>query len=311
MAKINLVLILGQSNAVGRALWERAGSNTNYNYKGIANPSTGYPAVSNGRPMYVKQPSGVYIYNFGDDRNQDYIVANGTWEPLNAGVNTHTDQAGLSTALYFGCEVSLGQQLKDITGNDTYFVKPAWGATGIGYDTAPGTWPSWLWYYRNVADLLITRSINSLKAARPNDEIVFQGVVWWQGEANQSASAAQYKLYWYRVYNYINNVILGVLNMPSQPKWYNVKLYYSLNAGEAEKNLAFDQLATENPGVVFATTAEGFPRKVDLTVAEAAPVAKATSGNNSAGVPDDTHNTYISQLGVGERIATLMTGVAI
>lgn len=296
---IYVIKMAGQSNASGRAQWGRM-ANNDYNYKGISDAITGYPAVSGGRPKYLKNPPGCFIYYKGNDRNQNYVTDNGSWQALNAGVNT----VGDGTVDYFGAEVSMATRIQEAIGKEVFIIKAAWGDTALNEFKTGTTWPNINNYYRTIDSYAYTqRAFRDLKTFRPNAKIVFLGELWWQGEADLSVYD-QYEFEWNKYQRFMSNIIKSYVSIDRfDYKRIIVKLKYYSAANNAIMNNVFDTIAANNPGRVFTIDHSICPQKQSLSPAEASPIAIGSP--NSGGGSDDSHSSYISQQYVGEKAADI------
>lgn len=297
---IYVIKMAGQSNCSGRAQWARAGSNNDYNYKGISDPVSGYPAVRGSRTKYVKNPPGCFIYYKGNDRTQNYTIDNGSWQALNAGVNT----VGDSTFDFFGAEVSMATRIQEATGKEVFIIKASWGDTALNEFKPVTTWPNINNYYRTIDKYAYTeRAFRDLKTFRPNAKIVFLGEFWWQGEADLSL-ASQYEFEWNKYQRFMSNILKQYVSVDRfDYKRIIVNLKYYDAANNAIMNNVFDTIAANNPGKVFTIDHSICPQKQSLSAAEASPIAVGSP--NSTGANDDSHSSYISQFYVGEKAADI------
>jgi hypothetical protein len=269
-----MVLVLGQSNAVGRAEVQRL-QNATHNPAG-----------------YTREPGHAFIYDKGNYAKPDLMTDDGTWRPYFAGVNSSTDGSPLD---HFGPELALSQKINKATGNDVYIVKAAFGATALspGITTErPGNWTETTGQI--AIDAYLKRAVRDLKAAHPNVQIEFRGVVWWQGE-NDAAYGIAGPDYGSRLtalrarFDADLTALFG-----AAPPWLLVGLNFHQSPGEAGINSSLCLIAQANPKAVFISTMR-YPRKLDLTADQKAPI--------QAGSQDDNHASYITQLAVGERAA--------
>lgn len=296
---IPVVLDLGQSNDTGRAESTRL-ANTDFNYQGIA---TGYPTVRAGQAQYSGQNDNVRIYWKGratGTLDVTWSPDNGVWQSMNAGVNTSMDTLTLSQ---FGIEVSLGEQLNQHFNQQIQIIKCAFGNTsldGVHNPAANGNWSA-SGTCRSIAlDYFIERGINDLKAEFPGTDIKIVGIIWHQGESDRDPlQFADYVTNFATFRSYIEAGLLAIDSTFTDPDWYLTKIHYSLTANEASLNAQIDLIPDVN--LLEIST---YPRKQDMTTAEAAPTALGTP--NSNGGEDDIHSSYITQLSKGELASTII-----
>lgn len=299
---VELVIILGQSNASGRGEVRRLG-NTQYNYKGV---STGYPSTRTTQAQYDSLPSGIFIYAKPANTELTALALdNGEWQAYQAGVqgNCNWDLAAVPTYKVFGPELSLSQMIKDSTGREVFIIKCARGGTsltpGIGSET-PGDWNNTL---RQVAaDYFIKRGVRDLKVLRPGKRINLSAVIWWQGEndAGAGVTAVNYQTQFNSLKSYLDNAIGETIALRHGYYWNLVKLDFNQTTNEATINTAFDAIASAKSDCKVIDIS-AYPRKFDLSTAEAVPVTKNFT-LNSAGGADNNHSSYLSYLACGELV---------
>lgn len=285
---VYLIFMIGQSNSVGWASASRL-ANMKYNYRGI---SEGYPKVRTSQAQYTRTPPNVKIYykpvNYVDPLSL-YIADNGEWQVYKAGVNSAT------VAGNFGAELSFVQKILEARPNaKVYIVKAGIGNTVLNPNGVmkPGNWS-------NTLDTIATkyyldRAIRDLKIELPDARIIFPGVFWWQGEGDsEKLTRAQYMNYFMdNLKSDIDKHIHSKYPEFGEYLWVVTQLNYRLTSGEDSINLDFRNLSKKYADIKLAS-AIGYPRRLELTSDEAAPV--------SITVADDKHSSYIAQLAVGEQ----------
>ncbi len=291
--KVYVYIALGQSQIAGRAQSTRL-SNTDYNYKGIA---AGYPTVRSGQAQYSKTPSNVKIYKKPAGNSLfDHSADNGSWTDYNSDNNACTD----GTAAQFAAELSASVSVADYTGLKVYIIKPAFGSTALDPSTASSN-PSHNYLLSDVAGRFwIERGLRDLRTLEPSAEIVLLPIDWGQGEADASFSVTktQYKTDFYIYKKRIESSLRKYLSMPEFQSWTFTKLHFNLTAGETVINSAFNELITEIPNT-YLINIDSYPRKIELTSAQATPLTRGTPINSEGG-DDDNHGSYISMLAKGE-----------
>lgn len=276
---VNLVLLLGQSNAVGWALTARL-QNTVYNPAG-----------------YGVAPPRVKIWYKDSRANPDLAADDGQWQDYRAGANSDVNA---SPRDQFGPELSLAQRLVATTGNDVYIVKAAFGGTSLS--PLAGTSPPGNWTDTNARialDYYFRRAVRDLRAARPGVTIRFQGILWWQGESDAAVNipATEYRNRLDNLRSYFDTAIRTEFG--DAYRWVLVGLNFQQNPGEPVINAALCSTAAADPRIGYIPTLT-YPRRVDLTAAQSAPLP----------VEADKHTSYIGQLAVGEKAAEMMTSAA-
>jgi hypothetical protein len=300
MQYADFIVLMGQSNMLGRRDNPRL-ANTLYNYQGIA----AYPATRTTEPVYVADPSDVYIYRKPGINTSDQVLDDGQWEAYEAGTNSGNRPA--TPPLQWGPEISAGVRLTQYTGRPVYMVKCAYGGTGLSRintgSAAPGNWNPQI---RAIAALyFIARAVRDFKAANPTIRPRLIGVMWWQGEEDgqMGITKAQYKAAWAEFKTYMERTTNGVFVIDKPPVWIVTRLRYLETAGEAAINLALEEIAAEATDVHIVDCAP-YPKGNKLTTAEAAPMAVGTP--NSGGDNDDNHMSYIGRMAVGELYADVI-----
>lgn len=275
---VYVILQMGQSNAVGRAEVQRLKNATN-------NPRG-----------YVANPAKVKIYDKGNMADPDFSKDNGKWVDYYAGVNSNTDGSPLD---HFGPELALSQKIVRETGKEVYIIKAAFGGTALspGIPTyAPGNWTDT--NHKIAMDYFFAPAMRDLRAARPNANIKFLGVVWWQGESDAAAgiTGPDYSTRFAQFKAYADNKIAAQF---TGYKWALVGLSYARDTKESAINAAMCGFASGSVDSYHIPTLQ-YPSKNGLTAQQAAPFA--------LGANDDIHSSYITQLAVGEQAADVLLG---
>jgi len=264
-----IVLILGQSNAAGRAEVSRL-SNKYYN------------------PMnYVANPKRVKIYDKGNMADRDLSKDNGSWKDYYAGVNSNTDGSPLNN---FGPELSLSQLITRYKNGNVYIIKAAFGGTALSPNIPtmyPGNWTD-----NNLSiamEYYFKPAMRDLHVNEPNSNVHFLGVIWWQGESDAAAgiSASIYKEQFTILKNHADEYLSKEFKYPY--KWVLIGLNYKQDTNEAAINTALKSLSGKD--TYFIPTL-AYPRKMDLTQSQKWPVESER---------DDNHSSYIAQLSVGAK----------
>lgn len=295
IAFANVLVVMGQSNAVGRHENSRL-ANMDYNYHGI---SAGYPAVRDGQAQYTATPDGVYIYRKPGDRSANHSLDNGAWTAYQAGSNSsNSDSSGL---LSFGSELSAAVRLRQATGAPVYVIKCAFGGTGLARtntgSNVPGNWQTNI---RGLAmNYWLSRGIRDLKTYAPGLRPRIMGICWWQGEEDGQMGIGkdEYKDEFLDMQQYMLRTINGLFVVDKPPVWVVTKLRYLQTAGEGVINDALTELAGENASIELVDCSP-YPKGNELTTQQAAPMNTGTP--NSDGSNDDNHMSYIGRLSVGE-----------
>lgn len=292
--KVYVIINMGQSNAQGSAVKARL-ANTQFNYNGI---STGYPTVRVAQAQYGTNPL-VYRYykpnpaNTGMTIDIDRMALDiGSW------VNYYDNSLGI----HFGHVLSLSTKITDATGRKVYIIDCAVNGTSLISGAATGSPGTWNYTLRIAAiEYFLKRGIRDLRTLEPNKEIQLLTVDWWHGEqdAANGATTSAYQTAMLDFKAYIDAAINQTFNIKSHYVWNFVKISHNRNAAEALINTAFDNIVASVANC-FAITVSSYPRRMDLTVAEASPITKASP--NSVGSNDDEHGSYIMQLSAGELI---------
>jgi hypothetical protein len=285
----------GQSNLDGGAQTTRL-QNTQFNYKGIA---AGYPATKTTQAAYGNAPANVHIYNKpGATQFSDFTTDNTGWEAYNVLTNSRFDSASVPK---FGWELSLGTQLSD-AGKEVGFVKAGFGGTAlITFTTSqpPGTWNC---VSREVAiQYLLKRAARDLKTYKAGKRVKPLCKVWWQGETDgiNGATKADYKTHLDWCLRYIDKHFKETFVIDGTVPWMLVLPSYNRNAAEEVIRTAITEFAASNADCHIINV-DAYPRKTDLTTAEASPLTKGMP--NADGGNDDNHQSYIAQLAAGELI---------
>lgn len=290
----------GQSNAVGYDVMERL-ANDDYNYKGI---STGYPTQRSGQEQYPMSGvvPGVFIYFKTDDPADDQSLDDGSWQPLELGVNNCQNSGDFNG---IGPDLSMCIKLHEYTGKDIYLIKCAYPGTALASSVTP-TNPPGNWNNTNreiFINYFVKPALADFRAANPTIRPRLLAFNWWQGEhdALNSISTAGYKVHHNTLAAYWEEEVLGqfVTTTTQLPIWNLTKLRFRENAAEDDINDALTELVAEHSRY-YLVDCSPYPQTEELTADEAAPIAVSTVGNNSAGREDDNHNSYIAQLAVGE-----------
>lgn len=294
------VIIMGQSNAAGYDVRARL-ANTDYNYQGIAD---GFPTVRAAEPQYVSSGvvPGVEIYFKTNDPADDQSLDDGSWQPLELGVN-NCQNSGAWEAV--GFDLSLCTKLNEYTGKTIYLIKCAYPGTALTSTITPNN-PPGNWNNTNREDFInyyASRALRDFRIANPTLRPKLLAINWWQGEhdAMNAISKATYKTQFasFKTYIETNLRTMFVTDNDALPIWNLVKLHFRVDADEAVINDALTELVAENDGFYLIESAN-YPRTENLTAQEASPI---TVGDpNSAGGSDNNHNSYITQLSVGELI---------
>jgi hypothetical protein len=290
------IILMGQSNADGRREPTRL-QNTQYNYKGIG---AGYPSVRTTQAQYVASPSNVFIYYKSVASSDDMSVDVATWQAYTAGVNSSHDDNS------FGTELSCATRINDLTGKPVYIVKVAYGGTSLNTDTpsasqlAPGNWNPTNRYI--AMEFYLRRAMRDFRTANPTVRPVLLAINWWQGEndAINGVGTATYESEFAALKTYIDARVRGefVIDVGSEPVWNITRLHFNLDAAEGLINTALDNIAAAYTDVEIIDAAP-YPRGVDLTTAEAAPLPVGLP--NADGGLDNNHTAYIGLLGIGEK----------
>lgn len=290
------IILLGQSNADGRREPTRLG-NTQYNYKGIG---TGYPAVRTDQAQYVSSPTNVFVYHKSVASSDDMSIDSATWQAYTAGVNSSHDDNS------FGTELSCATRINDLTGKPVYIIKVAYGGTALDPNTPsasqfpPGNWNPTNRYI--AMEFYLRRAMRDFRAANPTLRPVLIAINWWQGEndAINGVSTATYEAEFAKLKTYIDARVRGefVIQVGKEPVWNITRLRFNQDAAEGLINTALDNIAAAYTDVEIID-ASPYPRGVDLTTAEAAPLAIGLP--NADGGLDNNHTAYIGLLGIGEK----------
>lgn len=296
--EVYFVILLGQSNADGRAMATRL-ANTQYNYKGIA---AGYPAVRAAQDQYTITPPGVYVYFKTAFASADQSLDDGAWAPLEIGVNNC--HSGASAINFVGPELSLCTRLHDITGKEIRLIKCGYSDTGltstITNSSPAGNWNS---ASRNAAMLyFVDRAMRDFRSENPTKRAVLLGVNWWQGEndGSNAISQATYETQFASLLAFVKNHIYSGFVIEDEPIWNLVKLDFNRNAAEATINAALAAIVAANTGF-YLVDPTPYPQEIELSAAEALPLPVGSP--NAEGRTDDAHASYIMQLAVGEYMA--------
>lgn len=294
---IYLIILMGQSNGVGRQ--DGRLSNTQFNYVGIAD---GYPTPRVSQPQYAADPSDVIIYYKPTLRTGDHSIDDGEWQAYQAGVNSrYPTPPATDNALVFGSELSCATLIQQATGKLTAIIKPAWQTTALSRGATsdlPGAWNDTSRVI--AAEFYIRRGIQDLKALYPNRRIKLVSINWWQGESDSisAISSANYQAQFAEFKAYIDKVVAGLVVQDQKHIWNITRLDFFRTAAEGVINTAIDAIEAAYADV-YKVNAAGYPQSNDMTSAEAAPVP--VGNPNANGWPDDDHSSYIAQLAVGEQ----------
>lgn len=309
LPKIRVVLLKGQSNAVGRHDGSRI-ENEDYAYKGI---STEYPAARTTQEVYTTTPENVLTYHkdlfYYDDQSAD----DGVLVPYEAGVNSAPKTA--TSIQFWGSELSCATLLQEATGDLVVIVKAAWNSTGLTStlvdSQAPGNWNN---ACRTIAvEYYLKRAIRDIRIAYPDHRIEVNAVNWWQGEndGSNAVSSATYQSQFASLKSYVDKAIAGLVVQELGRKhiWNLTLLDFARNANEATIRSALTAIADANDDV-YTVDAAGYPQSDELSSAEASPVAVGSP--NANGWTDDNHSSGIAQLAVGElQFANIQTAALI
>lgn len=275
-----VVLVMGQSNAVGRAEVQRLANTT-------------------GNPLgYVPNPPNVRIYAKGNFQSPDLTVDNGQWQPYYAGLNSNTDGSPFD---HFGPELSMSQQITRRTGKPVYIIKAAFGGTALspGIPTyAPGNWTDTI--TAAAMNNFLAPAMRDLAIAQPNARIRILGVIWWQGETDAAANVPgwEYQSRFGTLKSTVN-ARLAAYAQPDPIRWFIPGLSFSRTPAEAA--ISASQCAAANASTdsqFFSTLA--YPNKLQLTAAQSAPTGTMPY--------DDIHSSYLAQIAVGEAAANWLLG---
>lgn len=294
---IYLIILMGQSNGVGRQ--DGRLTNTQFNYVGIAD---GYPTPRVSQPQYSATPSNVIIYYKPTLRTGDHSIDDGQWQAYEAGVNSrYPTPPATNNSKVFGSELSLATLIQQATGKLVAIIKPAWQTTALSRGVTsdlPGAWNDTTKFI--AAEFYIRRGIRDLKAAYPDRRIVLLCVNWWQGESDSigSISSAIYQAQFAEFKTYIDRVVAGLVVQDVKHIWNITRLDFFRNASEGVINTAIDAIEAAYPDV-YKVNAAGYPQSIEMTSAEAAPTPVGSP--NANGWTDDEHSSYIAQLAIGER----------
>lgn len=270
-----IILILGQSNAAGRAEVSRL-SNKYYN------------------PMnYVANPERVKIYDKGNMSDPNLSKDNGSWKDYYAGVNSNTDGSPLDN---FGPELSLSQLITRTKKGNVYIIKAAFGGTALS-PNIPTTYPgNWTENILSIAmEYYFKPAMRDLYINEPNSNVHFLGVIWWQGESDAAAgiSTSAYNEQFTILKNHVDEYLSKEFNYPY--KWALIGLNYKQDTNEMAINAALKSLSSKD--TYFIPTLV-YPRKMDLTNSQQWPIKSER---------DDNHSSYITQIAVGTKIFDLFT----
>lgn len=295
---VYFVILLGQSNADGRAMATRLG-NTQFNYKGIA---AGYPSVRVAQAQYTTTPPGVYVYFKTAFASADQSLDDGAWAPLEIGVNNC--HSGASAIDFVGPELSLCTRLHDITGKEIRLIKCGYSDTGLT-STITNSSPAGNWNNasRNAAMLyFVDRAMRDFRAENPTKRAVLLAVNWWQGENDGSNAVAQatYEAQFADLLAYVKQHIYSGFVVENEPIWNLVKLDFNRTAAEGVINAALAAIVAANTGF-YLVDPTPYPQQIELSAAEALPLPVGTP--NAEGRNDDAHASYLMELAVGELMA--------
>lgn len=273
---VYVVLIMGQSNAVGRAEVVRLSNKKN-------NPAG-----------YVPNPKRVMIYDKGNMADLDLSKDNGVWKEYHAGINSNTDGSPLN---HFGPELSLSQSITKAKKGTVYIIKAAFGGTALSPNIPtyyPGNWTEQI--IPIAMDYYFKRAMRDLYVREPNSNVHFLGVIWYQGESDAAygISKTQYT-------DNFNNLKIKVDDYLSKEfhcsyKWLLVGLNY--NQGEKEEMIDSALCSFVNKDTYFVSM-KPYPRKMDLTDSQKWPI--------QIGNQDDNHSSYIAQIALGKKAFEIFT----
>lgn len=303
------VALWGQSNNDGSAVSERLLGD--FGYKGILD---GYPlartALAPVPALYDRTRSDIHIYNLQRTDENAFRADDGVWEQY-AATNTGNarNRAVRNADGRYGCELALATQIADYTGKEVFIIKPAWGATALNRTDTGASLPGpWLNEAMQIADLYFSRSVRDFATYRPGVRLKFVTLHGWQGErdATQGVSQATHYANLNLLMPYLKRSIYSnfVIETGQEPLFQLTKLKANLTPAEDVISAALLQWVNDDTTLrrfidVDGLTGEDFPKLEDLTVAEAAPLAKG-SPNNALGYPDDLHASHIFVNAVGE-----------
>jgi len=264
-----VILIIGQSNAVGRAEVSRL-DNKQYNPMG-----------------FIANPSRVKIYDKGNFADLDLSKDNGSWKDYYAGVNSNTDGSPLNN---FGPELSLSQMITRTRSGNVYIIKAAFGGTALspGIPTMyPGNWTEKTTYI--AMEYYFKPAMRDLHILETNVKVHFIGVIWWQGESDAAygISASDYKERFLNLKKNVDVYLSHEFNI--RYKWALIGLNYNHDDKEKVINSALSSLEKQNCHYISTIN---YPRKMDLNTSQQWPLSTER---------DDNHSSYIAQLAVGTK----------
>lgn len=298
------IILAGQSNNDGSAVSERLLGD--FGYEGIL---TGYPNPRVAQPLYDRTPEGVFIYNLQRTDNNAWRTDDGVFEAYQA-TNTGNarNRAIRNSDPRFGAELATAVKIQKYTGKEVFILKPAFGATALDRaDTGASLPGPWLNEAMQIHELYIERMVRDFKVFRPGVRLKIVSWHWWQGErdASQGRSRVQYLADLNVLMPHVRRHIASnfVIENGQGPLFQFTKLKANITPEEDQISLAFQDYVAAHSDARFldvdGLTGQDFPKLEDLTVAEAAPLAKG-SPNNALGVPDDLHASHIFVGAVGE-----------
>lgn len=311
--------MITQSQNDGWDVMERL-ANDDYNYKGMDDDATGYPAVRGARTPYsYPAVPGTYTYWMGSNNAADFTVDDKAWEPLVIGTNNGFHDGAAFNGV--GPELTLCTDLHEATGKTILLFKMCFPGTGISSMATPGTPGNWNNTNRQIwMDYCIARGLRDWRAANPTHRVRYIGTCAWPGgrDAIDGISTATFKTQLGLLKTYVDNSIGSLFVTPTSklPIWNYADVNFfpeghPTYANQTAINLGTTQFVAENARCYLVNTA-AYPKCNTQTAEEAAPIAVNTSGLNSAGRQDDNHPTRICMDIVGSKWAKnfIAAGVA-
>tara|TARA_R110000782_G_scaffold104932_1_gene192776 strand:+ start:93 stop:947 length:855 start_codon:yes stop_codon:yes gene_type:complete len=259
--KKKIIIDIGQSNSAGYAETARM-------------PEAGY----------LLNPSGVSIYDKPDVSATD----NGNWVSYTAGQYQQVypvDRQG--TYSQFGATVVLGQLAQSFFNENIYLIKCGFGGTSLQQNVNQFT----DWNANSTNENLDFFLENFFDVAIPKlGDVEIIGVIWHQGEADATNGTATTN-YGTNLTAMINKVRAHDSLLSSCPIVLT-ELNYAQTANESTINGHIQTVATAMANVNSISISD-LPRKKDLTTLQ--------KKGFSAGLQDDSHSSYLAQIGKAER----------
>ncbi len=262
---IPVIFDIGQSNSIGRAESDRLAL-------------TSYSKTPNNVKIYYKTAYGA--------------TDNGSFVDIDASTNTKEPDAAGSQRT-FGAYLPLATKLRDYLARTVYVVAAGDGGTALSTGITSQTWnPTTVGSCFDRATLqYFNVAMTKLAAANPGKRIVIF-INWHQGEsdAGDAGATAAYatKLNTFFIALRASNVLLNNAYLVI------TKIWFTKSGNEALINNAITGYTTTHSEYVNCISISDLPQKDELTVPQI--------GGYTATTLDDNHQSYLAQIGKGERI---------